>query len=819
MKKGVKAIKGKSEITVGVWENWNVSKWHENTPIEMRNEDYVKWELYHLKNGITPVKVLEKDLGNFRFQQKAVGEKFLISAHVYEPDLHSASSMEISVVPNEKPEILGIDITDVNNKPITNKLAYGQNINIHVRTVGMIGHHLNITLWEDDTDGAGHSDKNTKIVKFDKPARVGSKGIAHAQFQLSPNFAKLAKTIGDKKDSNHEYYVTAFGMGLLKASRNVNLIYPKERLTQTEDHLKGKKKETETIPPFKKKVPIQNKSPEQKGNSKESNTKKGISQVYFVDSNNRPISGTFKQTQLKAVIISNGLKGKDVKITVFEEDEISNDTLFVKTVTISGDKTFVIVDLCDIPKSKGEDTAKIGGFVLYEDNIQELLVDVEVLETHTHLKSKTINVDSKAFKNDTPTGVSKLVIEDAKAEKKDKNCECQQLELIWGAKVSCKFRKKVVEIAKRLGKDPNLLMAAMALETGSTFSPIAGKGSSYVGLIQFGDDAAESVGTTKEALLKMTALEQLDYVEKYLTKKKDKLVTLTDFYLSILMPVDVGKGSTPDHIVFDNEYPLEYKKDGKTLTDLSKSRHYGYRQNPAFFYEDGERKKVKKAGGKKYKGEGKTYIWEIEKHVEKYLKNGKAHKANVFLCDKDIIPKPDTELGTWNVTITEKYTGKKCNHEKARDNCRRGSIEVFDHNKKSVLTISDCLLEGWKGEDRQLTDNDTPFGAYQINSTPFIMGSSTGENRMKYGSNPRLAFEPIKGSGDEIDKSGRSLIRIHGGRQEENITFLPLPSPKLLRSSGCIRVFDADAKLLYDWWVEFHKANPNIKPGKVKILK
>ena len=253
MKKGVKAIKGKTEITVGVWENWNVSNWHENTPIEMRNEDHVKWELYHLKNGITPVKVLEKELGNFRFQQKAVGEKFLISAHVYEPDLHSASSMEISVIPNEKPEILGIDISDVNNNPITSKLAYGQNINIHVRTVGMIGHHINITLWEDDTDGAGHSDKNTKIVKFDKPARVGSKGIAHAQFLLSPNFAKLAKAIGDKKDSTHEYYVTAFGMGLLKASRNVNLIYPKERLAQTEDHLKGKKRKRKLYRHLKRK--------------------------------------------------------------------------------------------------------------------------------------------------------------------------------------------------------------------------------------------------------------------------------------------------------------------------------------------------------------------------------------------------------------------------------------------------------------------------------------------------------------------------------------------------------------------------------------
>lgn len=173
------------------------------------------------------------------------------------------------------------------------------------------------------------------------------------------------------------------------------------------------------------------------------------------------------------------------------------------------------------------------------------------------------------------------------------------------------------------------------------------------------------------------------------------------------------------------------------------------------------------------------------------------------------------ESGTWNVIISEKYSGAKCTHEKARDNCRRGTIEVFDHNKKSVFTISDCLLEGWKGENRMNTDNDAPFGTYRINSAPFIMGSSTGENRLKYGANPRLAFEPIIESGDEAYKSKRSSIRIHGGRQE-TATYTPITGAILKRTSGCIRIYDADAKNFYDWWVEYNKSNPSIKPGKVK---
>ena len=53
--------------------------------------------------------------------------------------------------------------------------------------------------------------------------------------------------------------------------------------------------------------------------------------------------------------------------------------------------------------------------------------------------------------------------------------------------------------------------------------------------------------------------------------------------------------------------------------------------------------------------------------------------------------------------------------------------------------------------------------------------------------------ELLNKSGDEADLSNRSLIRIHGGRQEG------VPKPKLLRTSGCIRVLDSDAKILYDY--------------------
>lgn len=516
---------------------------------------------------------------------------------------------------------------------------------------------------------------------------------------------------------------------------------------------------------------------------------------------------------------SRGIKDTE-KVTI----EIWEDNFLIDEKLLSGeaspDKSGALrfkIDWGKIPKGKQGSFKKVYAKVIDNNQNKTVLFDGDALFTknYTPLIAKSTVTNLAGYSSAAVVGSTSL-----SSSSSNGSCACKEYDLIWGNKVSCDFRKKVVEIAKRLSKDPNLLMAAMALETGRTFSPTAGKGTSYVGLIQFGDDAASSIGTTRDALLKMSAIEQLDYVEKYLAKKKDKLVTLTDFYLSILMPVDVGKGSTPNHVVFDNEYPLEYKKDGKTLTDLSKSRHYGYRQNRAFLYEEGEKEKVKEGGGKLYDGPGKTYVWEIEKFLSAIYEEGKVNKARVFECNKEISPKVvEVESGTWNVVITEKYTGKKCEHEKARNNCRRGKIEVFDHNKKLVLTISDCLLEGVAGEDRMVTNSDAPFGTYSISSTPFIMGASSGQKRISYGPNPRLSFEPIEGSGDEADKSNRSLIRIHGGRQEDKTTFEPLSNPILKRTQGCIRVYDSDAKSFYDWWVNFNKSNPNIKPGKLKIIK
>jgi len=756
---------------------------------------------------------------------------------------------ELIVHPKRAKEskITRVELLDANYKPIPKgrKLSYKDTIIARAYAVEMFGMQISFTLWEDDALGGGHHPVVNALNRINPVpvlSRVNEKGIAEAVFRLP--FYTMAVVVanartasGDQSEGpTHEYYVTAdvVSKHIQKASSNVNVINPiyepPKRQRTLPQNTPAPKPQPASDKPRPK--PDSSKFPVTTGGKRSDDQEGKILSAEFVDKAGNRLHSSKVGTTVILKILAKDMKNKKVKIRIWEEDNFkwTHDLMYEKDWILTDNVNFIGVVLTkqmfDKARDGGSDSSRQDYFI-------------EVIHHDTSVTSEVMPVSADAKPTVVPQGRSVAVVSEAKQQKTSADCICkeQYKDLIWGGKVSCEFRKKVVEIAKRLGKDPNLLMAGMALETGRTFSPTAGKGKSYVGLIQFGDSAAESVGTTRADLLKMTAIQQLDYVEKYLAKKKDKINTLTDFYLSILMPVDVGKGNQPNHVVFDNQYPLEYNKNGK-LTDLSKSRHYGYRQNPSFLYEGKihENIRVKKCSGKvqafkelydemkiwyengenKYDGEGKTYIWEIEKNISKFYKEGKLYTIKTFECEKE---KSETksifDKGTWNIIITEQYTGNKCTHlekTKVRSNCRRGKILVYNHNQETVLIIKDCLLEGIAGEDHMKTNSDVPFGEFQINeNTPFYF--SDKENRESYGPHPRLVFEPIHGNNDEAAKSKRSYIRIHGGRQEG------YEIKQLKRTQGCIRVWDDDAKALYDWWVSYKKSNPNIKPGKVIIKK
>jgi len=86
-------------------------------------------------------------------------------------------------------------------------------------------------------------------------------------------------------------------------------------------------------------------------------------------------------------------------------------------------------------------------------------------------------------------------------------------------------------------------------------------GSSGIGLIQFIGSTAKDLGTSTKELSKMSAEQQLKYVDKYFSKKFDKKVgktpTLEDVYMAILHPPAIGKKS---EMVLFKKGSVEYKQ-------------------------------------------------------------------------------------------------------------------------------------------------------------------------------------------------------------------------------------------------------------------
>jgi hypothetical protein len=140
----------------------------------------------------------------------------------------------------------------------------------------------------------------------------------------------------------------------------------------------------------------------------------------------------------------------------------------------------------------------------------------------------------------------------------------------WGARVSRAFKAKTFAICRRLNLEPDYLMAAMAFETGTTFSPhIRNRQSQAVGLIQFTAPAARLAGTSQAALAGMSALAQLEFVERYMAFRIAQspvgaLLSLEDVYMAILFPAAIGRPNA--HVLF-RRGSIEYRQNRGLDTD------------------------------------------------------------------------------------------------------------------------------------------------------------------------------------------------------------------------------------------------------------
>lgn len=652
--------------------------------------------------------------------------------------------IDIKAQPADKPKIESIELLDKSGKKVSAPLSYGQTLKARVHCLHMESRKVYVTLWEDNAKGAGHNKANEKNL-LEMRSGIVKDGIVDIDFLLKPSFAKIAKMSKDE-GKIHEYYVTTDFDDKKLASKNVNV-------NDVETPVAPYKGKTTTPPqqPAKTTPPVQTTKPKTSASGAQTSPKGAIRKVHITDTANHAIKGVFKEKQLKVWIDSNGLIGKEIRLRLYDEDLISNDLLVDQKFTITSNIFSIIVTLNKIPRSKGGYSG--------EGDEQELFAEVEVLQTQKSTVSEIVNVDAKSFKQDqieVTNKVMKVSTEKEEEKKKENVCACQNYDLIWGNKVSCEFRKKVIEISKGLGlpqaknEGANWLMAVMALETGRTFSPTCGtfkkhkddKKNGYVGLIQIGKVAAIDLNVKRSELIKLSATAQLDYVEKFFKQKKfdGKLKTKTDLYLAVNYPNACGHGTEKDYVVYDST------KDA-------------YDDNPIFKREKDEYWIDKKGKKQYYEGkEGSSYVWEFEEAINELYNEGISEKVNFFgtcsiilnsIIEKDVI--------TYNIYDDGKI--EKSIPKAIKEGYENKYKYIYHDKNKKAHSI--CILDWYNTKGKQVGEvhKSKPTHAEVLTDEKVSDGSTTRRVKYKnddiaeYGKHPTkgLIWRLYKSTGNDIE--------------------------------------------------------------------
>jgi len=136
------------------------------------------------------------------------------------------------------------------------------------------------------------------------------------------------------------------------------------------------------------------------------------------------------------------------------------------------------------------------------------------------------------------------------------------------------FKLKVIEIAGKLGIKPDWLMLVFYIETAAAVYKVINhriqNSIGATGLIQFLKSTAVALGTTTDSLKRMSNVEQLNYVYKYLRPYAGNMKNCQDVYLAVFFPTAIGK---PDDWVLQSKtLSPETIASQNQLYDLNKDR-------------------------------------------------------------------------------------------------------------------------------------------------------------------------------------------------------------------------------------------------------
>lgn len=357
-------------------------------------------------------------------------------------------------------------------------------------------------------------------------------------------------------------------------------------------------------------------------------------------------------------------------------------------------------------------------------------------------------------------GRSTVGVKSQPMRKQDGKCLCQQYDLVWGDKVSCEFRKKVIQISKNIGlpqqnnEGANWLMTIMALESAYTFSPKCGTFGKnpdesskykYIGLIQFSKAAATEVRTTRTHLMSLTAEQQLDYVEKHFQLKQFKglLNNRTALYLSVNYPNATKYAYDKNYVVYD------HNKDA-------------YDDNPMFKREGHEFWIDKKGKKQYYTGkEGKSYVWEFEEALKEVENLGQSNKAKIFTCEN--INKTDDKVNAKDIVTYHIY-----HNNKIEKHIPKKIKEVFKNRYKYVYHDSKgnehdvCIIDWHVTKEKGIGQVYKTKPTHSNVISDQIVSEGNTSRRVKYenGDIAEYGSHPKKGNIWLLYKAGKNNVEL-----------------------------------------------------------
>lgn len=142
-----------------------------------------------------------------------------------------------------------------------------------------------------------------------------------------------------------------------------------------------------------------------------------------------------------------------------------------------------------------------------------------------------------------------------------------------GIKSEEAFKERVISVSRSIKVTPDDLMTVMSFE--SFLNPKAkAKSTGAVGLIQFTSVACEELGVTISQIYTMSAIQQLDYVEKYY-KSKPKFMKssrgLADLYLATFLPAFLGRTDRNKPISYEGVSSSRLAKENPKLAVTGKN--------------------------------------------------------------------------------------------------------------------------------------------------------------------------------------------------------------------------------------------------------